>query len=261
MNYTTALITGASSGIGEAFAEALARQGMDLILVARSKDKLTELARKIAGQHGRRVEVVAADLGEPSPGARVAAAVAALGMDVDLLVNNAGFGESGAFVKQTAQRSQQMLALNCGAVVDLTHAFLPAMVERGRGGIINVASLGAFQPLPFMAVYGATKAFVLSFSDAVWAETRKRGIKVLAVCPGPVDTNFFQTSESNAKMKKTLPAAAMVTAEKVVSDALKAFAAGKTVVVPGLPFKLASLVPRAIPRKMMAAAAAMTMKR
>lgn len=261
MTAKTALITGASSGIGEAFAEALAKEGSDLILVARSKGKLEELAKKISTQHGRRVEVIALDLGEPSPGARVAAAVATLGMTVDLLVNNAGFGDTGAFVRQAAQRSQQMMALNCGAVVDLTHAFLPGMVERGSGGIINVASLGAFQPLPYMAVYGATKAFVLSFSDAVWAEVRKKGIKVLAVCPGPVDTPFFNTSDSNAKMKTTLPAAAMVTADKVVRDALRAFKAGKTVIVPGVPFKIASLFPRAVPRKFMAAAAAMTMKR
>jgi len=151
-----ALITGASSGIGAAFAEALAEQGLDLILVARSEDKLRALAKQLNEVHSRRVEVVTADLGVAGSAAKVHAAAEALGMPVDVLINNAGFGTAGTFVKQDAERERQEVLLNAAAVVDMTHAFLPAMVERGHGGIINVASVASFQPLPYMAVYAAT---------------------------------------------------------------------------------------------------------
>ena len=260
MTYKTALITGASSGIGEAFAEALAADGSDLILVARSKDKLDALARRIAEKHGRRVEVIAADLAEPSPGARIAASVAKLGMDVDLLLNNAGFGTAGAFHKTPPQRSAQMIALNVAAVVDLTHAFLPAMVERGRGAIVNVASVAAFQPTPTMSVYGASKAFVLSFSEGLWAEYRKKGVRVMAVCPGPVDTPFFEATGTPG-LRKTIPPGMMMTADQVVRDSLRALAAGRTYVVPGLLNKAVAATPRLMPRKLMAVMAGKAMGR
>src|SRR6185503_21100614 len=169
-SYKVALITGASSGIGEAFAQALAAKGTDLILVARSEDKLRALAKQLNELHSRRVEVVTADLGLAGSAAKVHAAAEALGMKVDLLINNAGFGTVGSFLNQDPERERQEVLLNAAAVVDMTHAFLPAMVERGRGGIINVASVASFQPLPYMAVYAATKAFVLSFSQAVRGE-------------------------------------------------------------------------------------------
>lgn len=251
MTYKTALITGASSGIGEAFAEALAQEGSDLILVARSKDKLDALAKKLAATYGRRVEVIAADLGEPSPGARIAAAVAKLGMSVDLLLNNAGFGTAGAFHKTEPQRSAQMIALNVSAVVDLTHAFLPAMVERGSGAIVNVASVAAFQPTPTMSVYGASKAFVLSFSEGIWAEYRRKGIKVLAVCPGPTDTPFFEAT-GTAGLRKTVPSPMMMTTDAVVADSLRALKAGHTVAIPGFINKALTTTPRFMPRKLMA---------
>lgn len=258
--YRTALVTGASSGIGETFATALARLGLDLILVARSKDKLEKMTKELARAHGCKVHALPADLSLPHPGAALAVEVAKRGLTVDLLVNNAGFGNAANFHKNEAARDQQMIALNVGAVVDLTHAFLPAMLERGDGGIINIASLAAFQPTPFMTVYGATKAFVLSFSEGLWAEYRPKGIRVLAVCPGPVDTAFFEAT-GNTKLRGTVPKPMMMSAEKVVEQSLKAFRAGKTVVIPGVANKLISSMPRVMPRKLMAAAAAKAMKR
>jgi short-subunit dehydrogenase len=259
-SYKTALITGASSGIGETFADALARQGIDLILVARSKDKLEQIAARLAKTYGRRVEVIAADLGQPQPGAALAKKVAALGMGVDLLINNAGFGLAGNFHKNDVARHNQMIALNVSAVVDLAQTFLPAMVERGAGAIINVASLAGFQPTPYMTVYGATKAFVLSFSEGLWAEYRDKGIRVLAVCPGPVDTAFFEATGKGESLRKTVPPGTMLTAEQVVAASLKALAQGKSFVVPGALMKLASLFPRLLPRAAVASVAARTMK-
>src|SRR5689334_1537992 len=188
--YKVALITGASSGIGEAFANTLAAKGCDLILVARSEDKLRALAKQLAEVHSRRVEVVTADLSLAGAAEKVHAATQALGMKVDLLINNAGFGTAGAFHQQDAARERQEVMLNCAAVIDMAHAFLPAMVEAGHGGIVNVASMASFQPIPYMAVYAATKAFVLSFGQGLRQEVRGKGVKVLSVCPGPVDTPF-----------------------------------------------------------------------
>lgn len=259
--YRTALITGASSGIGETFASALAKEGLDLILVARSKDKLENLAQALAKAHGVKVAVIAADLGVPESGAKLAAEVSKRKLKVDLLINNAGFGLAGNFEHQEPARHQQMIALNIGAVVDLAHAFLPAMLERGAGAILNVASLAAFQPTPFMTVYGATKAFVLSFSEGLWAEYRNQGIRVLAVCPGPVDTPFFEATGKGDSLRKTVPRGTMLTAPAVVSASLKALRQGKSFVVPGAMLKAMSLLPRLVPRTLMAAGAARAMKR
>ena len=258
--YKVALITGASSGIGEAFARVLASKGSDLILVARSEDKLRALARQLNELYARRVEVVTADLGLAGSAAKVHAAAEALGMPVDLLINNAGFGTVGSFVKQDAERERQEILLNAAAVVDLSHAFLPAMLERGRGGIINIASMAAFQPLPYMSVYAATKAFVLSFSQGLRGEVRNKGVKVLAVCPGPVDTPFFEATGS-AGLRKTVPKATMVTADDVVSTALRALKSGRSVVVPGVAFKLVAAGSKLVPRDLLAAMTAMAMKR
>ena len=255
-----ALITGASSGIGAAFAEALAVQGLDLILVARSEDKLRALGKQLHELHSRRVEVVTADLGVAGSAQKVHAASEALGMPVDLLINNAGFGTAGAFIKQDAERERQEVLLNAAAVVDMTHAFLPAMVERGHGGIINVASVASFQPLPYMAVYAATKAFVMSFSQAVRGEVRAKGVKVLALCPGPVDTPFFEAT-GNAKLRKTVPKATMMSADDVVKDALRALKAGRSVCVPGLANKMMAASSRIVPRDLLSAMTALVMKR
>jgi len=258
--YKTALITGASSGIGEAFASALAGKGLDLILVARSEDKLRALAKQLAEVHARRVEVVTADLAVAGSAAKVQAVTEALNMPVDLLINNAGFGTVGSFHKIEAERERQEILLNAAAVVDLTHAFLPGMLERKRGGIINVASMAAFQPLPYMSVYAATKAFVLSFSQGLRGEVRSKGVKVLCVCPGPVDTPFFEAT-GNEKLRGTVPKATMMTAEGVVQASLRAFRAGRSVVVPGVANKMLAAGTRFMPRDMLAAMTAMVMKR
>ena len=187
----TALITGASSGIGEAFARLLAARGMNLVLVARSEDKLRALAQELSQQHGIRANVVPADLYRECAAQEVYQQTQELGIPVDLLVNNAGFGTYGHFDSLDSEREHEEITLNVTALVDLTHAFVPAMAERKDGGVINVASIAAFQPLPYQAVYGACKAFVLSFSLALWGEYRKRGVRVVALCPGPTATNFF----------------------------------------------------------------------
>lgn len=256
----TALITGASSGIGAAFARALAKAGKQLILVARSEDKLEALAASLRAEQGATVTVIPADLSLPECGRRLAAEVARQGLVVDLLINNAGFGAAGAFAKQDPARNAEMIQLNVSAVVDLAHAFLPAMLERGHGGILNVASVAGFQPLPQMAVYAATKAFVLSFSEALWAETRGRGVQVTALCPGPVDTAFFEAT-GTPELRKAVPKGLMMTAEKVAAEALAALAAGRPVVVPGAGNKLLSTVPRLLPRRWMTLASGLAMAR
>lgn len=256
----TALITGASSGIGEAFAVALARAGHRLLLVARSRDKLEALAARLRAEQGVAVEVLAADLSQPGCGPRLAAELAGRGLQVDLLINNAGFGAAGSFAQQDPARDTEMINLNVSAVVELAHAFLPAMLERGRGGILNVASVAGFQPLPRMAIYGATKAFVLSFSEALWAETRKHGVAVTALCPGPVDTAFFEATGS-PELRKAVPKGIMMSAEAVVAEALAGLAAGRPVVVPGLANKLVTQAPRFLPRRWMALASGAVMGR
>ena len=164
---------------------------MNLVLVARSADKLHAMAQALCEQHGIRADVVPADLCGEGAAQEVYQRTQALGVPVDLLVNNAGFGTSGCFDTLTLEREHEEIMLNVTALVDLTHACVPAMAERKTGGVINVASIAAFQPLPYQAVYGASKAFVLSFSLALWAEYRKLGVRVLALCPGPTATNFF----------------------------------------------------------------------
>ena len=259
--YRCALITGASSGIGAAYAQALAQEGLDLILVARSKDKLDSLAKALARSHGIKVAVIAADLQQPGCGAALAAQVTRRKLQVDLLINNAGFGMAGGFDQNDGARHQQMIALNVAAVVELAQAFLPAMLERGSGALVNVASLAGFQPTPFMAVYGATKAFVLSFSEGLWAEYRGKGVRVLAVCPGPVDTPFFEATGKGASLRKTVPRGTMITATQVVAESLKALQAGRSFVIPGLASKAIGLLPRLLPRRVIAAGAARAMKR
>jgi short-subunit dehydrogenase len=258
--YKVALITGASSGIGEAFASALAAKGLDLILVARSEDRLKALAKQLAELHSRRVEVVAADLTHAGAAQKVQVAAEALQMPVDLLLNNAGFGTAGSFAKLDAARERDEILLNAAAVVDMTHAFLPGMLERGRGGIINVASMAAFQALPFMTVYAATKAFVFAFTEGLRGELRGKGVKTLCVCPGPVDTPFFEAS-GNAKLRSTVPGGTMQTVDEVVGESLAAFASGKAIVVPGTLNKVLSLTSRMTPRSLLTAVMGQAMRR
>lgn len=188
---STAVITGASSGLGAEFARRLADRGANLILVARRKDRLDELAEELRREHGVNVAVYAADLSKPRAGAALAARLTADGLTVSTLVNNAGGGTHGDFAVQDADALAGEIQLNVANLVDLTRALLPQLLQAGRGALVNVASTSAYQPTPSMAVYGASKAFVLSFTEAVAYETRRSRLKVLAVSPGPMRTEFF----------------------------------------------------------------------
>ena len=182
----TVLITGASLGIGATFARELSAAGARVVLVARSAVRLNEVARELVG-----ARVIAEDLAKPGAARRVFEAVQSQGLEIDVLINNVGCGKYGPFAEVPLEVQREQVDLNIGVLVELTHLFLP-MLERRQGGVIQVASTAAFQPVPYMAVYGATKAFVLSFSEALWAEYRTRGVRILALCPGATDTPFFE---------------------------------------------------------------------
>lgn len=241
----TALVTGASSGIGAAFADALAQRQVDLVLVARSEQRLYETAACLHAAYGIRVEVIGEDLSREHAAQAVTGHLQQLGVEVDILVNNAGFATQGRFDAIAAEREHEQIMVNAATVVDLTRALLPGMVARGTGTIINVASLGGFQPAPYLAVYGATKAFVLSFSQALSAELRGRGVQVLALCPGPVPTAFFDVLGSRqAAIGQEL------TAEAVVAAALRALEDGRSLVVPGWRNRLTAEATRLLPRSL-----------
>ena len=220
----TALITGASSGIGEEFARQLAARGYDLILVARRKDRLEKLAQELSTT----THVIECDLG--SEATKLPGKVEKLGVDVDLLVNNAGFGLRGRFLELDPEREAEMIRVNCEAVVILTHAFLPGMVERGRGGVITVASTAGMQPLPYETTYGASKAFAISFMEALSMELTGTGVKALVVNPGPVKTEW-QSVAGYDESTRIMPG--MITAERCVTDSLRAYDRGKRSVIPG----------------------------
>jgi len=220
----TALITGASSGIGQEFARQLAAMGYDVILVARRKERLENLAEELPTN----AHVVTCDLG--SEAEELAGKVAKLGADVDLLVNNAGFGLRGHFADLDAGREAEMVRVNCEAVVTLTHAFLPAMIERGQGGVITVASTAGMQPLPYETTYAATKAFAISFMEALSMELRGTGVKCLVVNPGPVKTEW-QAVAGYDENTRTVPG--MIDARQCVVDSLRAYDRGKRSVIPG----------------------------
>ncbi|HLH60984.1 MAG TPA: SDR family oxidoreductase [Ktedonobacteraceae bacterium] len=251
----TALITGASSGIGAAFARILAAKGMHVILLARSEDKLRELADEIVGQFGVRAEVIAIDLGCEGAVQDVYEEVQRRGLNVDLLINNAGFATHGHFETLDTARDHVEIMLNVTALVDLTHVFIPGMLSSNEGAIINVASTAAFQPLPYMAVYGATKAFVVSFSVALTQEYRKRGIRVIALCPGATATNFFNVvgTEDAAVGRKRTP-------QQVVTTALRALECGQSIAVDGRMNALLAVLARLVPMSFSAQMAALTMR-
>ncbi|NET41908.1 SDR family oxidoreductase [Okeania sp. SIO2B3] len=228
----TALITGASSGIGEIFAKELASRKTNLVLVARSEDKLQQLANQLQSQYQIQADVIIQDLTAPAATNSIFETVFQKGLNIDLLVNNAGFGDYGNFTERTLEKQVNMIQLNITALVELTHLFLPRMQQNKSGAIINVSSIGGFQPLPYMSVYGATKAFVLSFSEALWAENQDSGVKILALCPGPTESEFFQRAEfpksvGGASMSKLTPT------EEVVKDALQALEKNQSNAVTG----------------------------
>ena len=236
----TALITGASSGIGEQFARQLADRGYELILVARRKDRL----RALADQLPTGAEVIDCDLADEA--AKLPGKVEKLGSQVDLLVNNAGFGLRGRFSELPAERQAEMVRLNCEAVVILSHAFVPAMIERGRGGVITVASTAGLQPLPYEATYGASKAFATNFTEALHAELRSTGVKALAVNPGPVPTEWQQVAGYDEAGGAPMPGA--IEADQVVREALRSYDRGRRALVPGRFFRSFMRANNATPR-------------
>lgn len=228
----TALITGASAGIGAAFARELAARQTNLFLVARSEEKLQQLAQQLQEQYKIHVDFLVQDLTEPAAATAVFNAVTQKGLTIDLLINNAGFGEYGSFAELDGERQVKMVQLNILALVDLTHQFLPGMQQRRSGSIINMASTAAFQPMPYFSVYAASKAFVLSFSEALWAENRSYGVHVLAVCPGPTETNFFQEA-GFPQLLADVAAQNYTPSEVVVREALQALKKEQSTIVPG----------------------------
>jgi short-subunit dehydrogenase len=220
-----AVITGASSGLGAIFADQLAQRGHSLVLAGRDEARLSAVARRV----GQNVELVVGDLGTDD--GIDALATQLKDRDIDVLVNNAGFGTYGPFAEIGAAREHELVAVNVDALVRLTHAVLPGMLARGHGGVLNVASIIAFQPGPYQATYGASKAFVLSLSQALWAETRGTGVTVTALCPGPTRTGFVDALGSD--VSHTAAYRHLAAPEPVVAAGLRALDRGHAAVVPG----------------------------
>jgi len=235
-----ALVTGASAGLGVEFARQLSARGHRLVLVARRKDRIDSLAAELGN-----ARAIAIDLSRPGAAAQLIADIVASGQTVDLLVNNAGFGLHGRFDKADAERLRQMVDLNCGALTDLCRAVLPDMVGRHSGAILNVASTAAFQPGPGMAVYFATKAYVLSLSEAIHEEVRRFGVRVTALCPGPTRTEFGEVAgfKSNGTFNKL-----SMDAGEVVRQGLEALERNKAVAITGMLNKIGAFSPRLVPR-------------
>jgi uncharacterized protein len=241
----TALITGASAGLGEAFARQLATQGANLVLVARSEDRLTRLAETLQGETRVQITVLAADLSSAEAVDRLIAEIKSRDLRIDILVNNAGFGVFEDFLDTAFAKQAEQVDVNVRALIALTHAFAPDMTAMHRGGVVNLASTAAFQPLAGANVYAASKAFVLFFSEALALELNKTGVTVTAACPGPVATQFF------ARMNPKLQAKQMDQPGPVVSEILRGFDRGKRVVYPGkLANRLGTWGARLLPRNM-----------
>lgn len=243
----TALVTGASAGIGEAIARELASHGHGVTLVARREERLSALAGELSERHGIRAEAIAADLGDAAGRERLAAQIEGLGLEVEILVNNAGFGTAETVVDPDRERLIGMLRVNCEALLDLQARYLPAMIARGRGAVINIASTAAFQPIPGTATYAATKAFVLSLSEAVHEELKGTGVTLTAVCPGPVRTEFTQVAGIE-QAEEQLPGVFWMSSEAVAKAAVDAAEKGKRAVVPGLLNRATALTGQHTPR-------------
>lgn len=241
-----ALITGASSGIGAEFARRLAAHGMHLVLTARRKELLEKLADELHTRHGTKTEIIIGDLTDPAEPQRLCDAISAKGIQIELLINNAGFGWVSTVDEAEVSRMKQLVQLNIASVTELTFLLLPAMLLRGHGGIINVSSVAAFQPVAYMPVYAASKAFVLHFSEALWAECRDRGVTVTALCPGTTQTDFFDVANVPGWLKKH----EFSTPEQVVKSALKALERRKQIAIPGWRNRLIAFSVRMARRKM-----------
>ena len=238
-----ALVTGASAGIGVALAEELASGGTNLVLTARRKDRLQELANKLSSTHRVSTEVFPADLADSNAPEKIFAFTKEKGIEIDLLINNAGFGQYGEFPSIEKQRLLDMVQVNCHAVVHLTRLYLPEMVLRGRGDVLILASTASFQAVPYISTYSATKAFDLLFAEGLAEEMKPHGIRVCALCPGSTESEFHAVS-GQEKFKRR-----METAEKVARTGLQALAAGKSYVISGLGNYLGAHGERLVPRR------------
>ncbi|HSP80281.1 MAG TPA: SDR family oxidoreductase [Myxococcaceae bacterium] len=250
MSRKIALVTGASAGLGEQFAHLFARDGHDVILVARSGDRLEELAVKLRQSHSVEAHVLPADLAEPGAPRHLFEQVKARGLEVEFLVNNAGFGSNGAFLDLELAREARMVQLNCTALLELTHLFARPMRERGHGRILNIASTAGFQPGPGMATYYATKAFVVSFSEALAHELEGTGVSVTTYCPGATQTEF--AARAGNDKSRLFQRSGVAQAPEVAEDAYEAMMRGKVLAVHGvlnwLGMQSVRLAPRAAVR-------------
>jgi uncharacterized protein len=252
-----ALVTGASAGIGKALAEELARGGTNLVLTARRRERLEELAQKLAEAHKIQAKIFAADLTEPDAADKIFQFTKEQAIEIELLINNAGFGAYGEFAKVDLRKLTDMVQVNCTAVVHLTHLYLPQMVARRHGDILILASTAAFQSVPYISTYAATKAFDLLFAEGLAEEMKPYGVRVCALCPGSTESEFAevagQTNVAAARVQRE-------TAEKVARTGLRAMAAGKSYVVSGLGNYLGVLGQRLISRRFVARIAARMFK-
>jgi short-subunit dehydrogenase len=248
----TAVVTGASSGIGAEMARLLAARGLGVTLVARREGPLRQLADEVASTYGVRAEVVVADLTDETSRAAIATELEARELAVDVLVNNAGLSTMGPVATSVRADELRMVRTDVEAVVDLTSLFLPGMVERGTGGILNVASTAAFQPLPGQAGYSASKAFVLSYSHALRGELRGTGVSVTVLCPGPVETGFAEAAGiTDEEASKTLPKFMWVPVGEVAKQAIDGLASGHAVVIPGVANKVSAASGWLTPRRLL----------
>jgi len=229
---TTALVTGASSGIGVELARGLAKRGHGVVLVARRKERLEELASELSKLHGVRAEAVACDLGDAAARAQLPAQVEALGLTVEVLVNNAGYGSGGRFTDLDLESEVAMVRVNCEAVVDLCGRYAPQMAQRGRGAILNTASTVSFQPVVRQATYSASKAMVRSFTEALHEELRAKGVSVTALCPGPVKTEFVEVAKMETVAEES-PSFIWTTPEFVAEAGLAGLERNRRIVIPG----------------------------
>jgi short-subunit dehydrogenase len=248
----TSLITGASSGIGVDLARELATRGHGVTVVARREAPLRDLADELASSHGVRAEVITADLSDAAERDRVVAEVAARGLAIDVLVNNAGFSTMGPVHKSDPAREVAMLRTDVEAVAHLCSAVLPGMVERRQGAVLNVASTAAFQPLPGQAGYAGSKAFVLSYSQAIAEEVRRHGVTVTVLCPGPVETGFAEVMGlSDDEASSSLPSFMWLSSAAVAAQAIAGLDKGRGVVIPGAPNWIGAGFARFVPRRLL----------
>lgn len=248
--HSTCLVTGASSGIGTEIARELARRGFGLTIVARREDRLRELADELTAEHGVHAEPVSCDVTDERDRARLVQSIDDRGVTVDVLVNNAGFGSAGRFWELDADKEVSMVRTNCEAIVALCGTYVPRMVSRGRGAILNTASVAGFQPIPRQATYAASKAFVVSFTDALHTELNGTGVTATALCPGPVATEFMDVAGIGTELTD-LPSFAVMSAEDTARAAIEALDKDRRGVAPGLFNTVSAAAGRVTPRALL----------